>query len=243
MCPPSGRKPPATKKTELQRLLSKRGVASRSQAAALIKDGNVSVNGKIIRDPAAYVPLTAEVLVNDETVPPESGIKKILIAFHKPKGVVTTASDEKGRKTVYDVLPKEFHHLKAVGRLDMATTGLLLFTNDPYLADKLLDPKNHIKRRYVVTVKGAPSEDSLKSLKKGIRDGEDFLKATALEVKKISGRESTLILTLEEGKNREIRRMCKAINHEVIKLKRISFGSIELGDLPVGGVRIIPLPI
>ena len=229
----------STKRTELKRLLSKRGLASRTKATALIFAGKVKVNGKIIRDPNAYVLIDSKVHVDEQKVAILNEDEKILIAFHKPKGVVTTSSDEKGRKTVYDVLPKEYHKLKAIGRLDMATSGLLLFTNDTLLADRLLDPKNKIPRTYVVTVKGNPSDSALASLKKGIQDGEDFLKAQKVEVKKSSRRESTLILTLVEGKNREIRRLCKAIDHEVIKLKRISFGTIELGELPVGSVRII----
>ena len=197
-------------RTELQRLLSKKGIASRSQAAILIKKGTVSVNGKIVTDPLAYVSIKAKITI-DGIEPPPNTAEKILIAFNKPKGVVTTTSDEKGRKTVYDVLPKEYHHLKPVGRLDMATTGLLLFTNDAILADYLLDPKNRIPRTYIVTVKGKPSSHSLDQLKKGISDGVDTLQAAAIEIRKASGKESILSLTLLEGKNREIRRMCESI--------------------------------
>ena len=120
----------STKRTELKRLLSKRGLASRTKATALIFAGKVKVNGKIIRDPNAYVLIDSKVHVDEQKVAILNEDEKILIAFHKPKGVVTTSSDEKGRKTVYDVLPKEYHKLKAIGRLDMATSGLLLFTND-----------------------------------------------------------------------------------------------------------------
>ena len=229
----------AKKKTELQRLLSKLGIASRSQAAKLIKAGKVSVNGKINKDPFAYISVAAKIVVEQASAPTASSAEKVLIAFNKPKGVVTTASDEKGRKTVYEVLPKEFQHLKPVGRLDMATTGLLLFTNDPYLADALLDPKNQVKRTYVVTVNGAPSQHAIDRLCGGIQDAGEILRAKEIEVRKKSGKETILIVTLEEGKNREIRRMFKAVNHEVIKLKRIAFGEIELGDLAVGTVRVV----
>lgn len=233
------KKPAAANRSELQRILSKRGFASRSKAAEIIKAGKVTVNGKIIRDPNAYIPVSAKIVVDGAEVFDLPVDQKILIAFHKPKGVVTTASDEKDRKTVYDLLPEKYRRLKAIGRLDMATTGLLLFTNDNDLADRLLDPKNKIPRTYVATVKGSFTQQSAVLLKKGIKDGSDTLRAQEVEIRKSSGKESILIITLVEGKNREIRRMCEKIGHEVVKLKRISFGDIELGDLEVGGVRMI----
>lgn len=223
------------KRTELQRLLSKRGVASRSQAAALIKGGKVKVNGKKVTDPRAYVTIDVSIEVDGALI--ETDQETLLIAFHKPKGVVTTSSDEKGRKTVYELLPEQYRNLKAIGRLDMASTGLLLFTNDNALADRLLDPKNQIPKTYVVTVEGKPSDEDVKRLRSGIKDQGEFLKALSVEVRKTSNKESILIMTLTEGKNREIRRMCSAIDHEVMKLKRIKFGDIELGDLAVGAVR------
>ena len=228
------------KRTELKRLLSKRGIASRTKASTLIFAGKVKVNGKIVKDPNAYVSIDSKLVVDQQQV--EVGNQqKILICFNKPKNVVTTSSDEQGRKTVYDLLPEKYKKLKAVGRLDMATTGLLLFTNDNDLANYLLDPNNQIPRTYVVTVKGSPSDQSISLLQKGIKDQNEILKAKCVELRKSSNKESILIITLSEGKNREIRRMCKAVGHEVIKLKRISFGSIELGDLQPGGVKVVDL--
>jgi 23S rRNA pseudouridine2605 synthase len=196
----------------------------------LIFAGKVKVNGKIIKDPNAYVAIDSKLIVDQEQVTLNND-QKILICFNKPKNVVTTSSDEQGRKTVYDLLPDQYKKLKAVGRLDMATTGLLLFTNDNNLANYLLDPINKIPRTYVVTVKGNPNEQSIALMQKGIKDQNEILKAKSIEVRKSSNKESILIITLTEGKNREIRRLCKAVGHEVIKLKRISFGQIELGDL------------
>jgi 23S rRNA pseudouridine2605 synthase len=235
---------PSIKKTELQRLLSKLGIASRSKAAELIKSGKVSVNGKIEKDPLSYISLNSKIKIigNDTEDLIKKSKEKILIAFNKPKGVVTTKSDEKGRKTVYDVLPKEFHHLNPIGRLDMATTGLLLFTNDNYLADKLLDPKNKISRTYVAVVKGEISNIEINKLTDGIIEDKELLKAKSIEIKKVSKKESTIIITLEQGKNREIRRLLSAINHEVIKLKRISFGEIHLGELEIGKIKILEIP-
>ncbi len=227
------------KRTELQRLLSKRGFSSRSKAAALILKGEVRVNGKVIKDPLAYVSIDSELFVSGMQISAQNPAEKVIIAFHKPRGVVTTSSDEKGRKTVYDSLPEEYRHLKAVGRLDLATSGLLLFTNDNKLADWLLDPKNKVPRTYVATVKGEVLQSKVDALKSGIKDGEEVLRAEEVMIRKASGRESTLIITLVEGKNREIRRMGESIGHEIIKLKRISFGDIILGDLEVGKVKEI----
>ena len=229
------------KRTELQRLLSKRGVASRSKAAQIIRLGQVTVNGKIITDPRAYVSEQSTITVSDELVKKISEKDKIVIAFHKPRGCVTTTSDEKSRKTVYDFLPEKYRSLKAIGRLDMATSGLLLFTNDNALADRLLDPKNQIPRTYIVQVEGLCLEQTAATCKKGNMVDGELLFAKNIEILKSSNKESTLSITLTEGKNREIRRLCKALGHEVTKLKRISFGPIHLSDLPVGETKIVTL--
>lgn len=228
-----------TKRTELQRLLSKRGLASRSKASILIKSGKVKLNGRVVTNPLLYVSLNAKLEVEDILFSDKINEKIILIALNKPKGVVTTTSDEKGRRNVYDLLPEKYRHLKAIGRLDMASTGLLLFTNDNNLADKILNPENKIPKTYVVTIKGSPSDKSLSQLENGIIDEGEKLSASSIVVRKRSNKESILIITLTEGKNREIRRMCKSIGHEVIKLKRINIGKIKLGDLESGGIRII----
>lgn len=227
------------KKTELQRLLSKLGYASRKTGSVLIRDGLVKVNGRIVKNPSAYISVNSKIEVHDKLVESSTNRSPILIAFNKPRGVVTTSSDEKARKTVYEALPKKYQHLKAVGRLDMATTGLLLFTNDNKLADRLLDPKNKITRTYVVTIRHAISEEKIDRLRNSLTINGVVYYIADLKVKKISGKESTLLLTLQEGKNREIRNIFKYLGHEVIKLKRISFGKIELGDLQPGETKEI----
>lgn len=152
---------------------------------------------------------------------------------------MTTTSDEKGRKTVFDLLPEKYKDLKAIGRLDMATTGLLLFTNDNDFANQLLDPLNKIPRTYVVTVKGMPSSNSIDLLTNGVLKDNYMLRADSVIIRKSSKKESILLITLTEGKNREIRKLCEHIGHEVIKLKRISFGKFKLDDLSLGEVREI----
>jgi 23S rRNA pseudouridine2605 synthase len=168
-----------------------------------------------------------------------------LILFHKPKGVLTTRSDPEGRPTIYDYVPAEWQSLHAVGRLDMHTTGLLLLTNDTQLSSYLTDPKNRIPRVYVVRVKGWVDEVARAQMVTGIDDEGETLSAQAVEILKSSQKESQLKLTLIEGKNREVRRLCSGVGNEVISLKRIAFGNWVLGDIPPGGfisVDVATLP-
>jgi 23S rRNA pseudouridine2605 synthase len=222
-------------KVPLERALSKLGLASRTQTKTWISEGRLKVNGKVAKDPAMPVTPEKDSFVLDGIVLKKDTWRTILL--YKPKGYVTTKSDEKGRKTVYDLLPKELHVLHPVGRLDMHTTGLLLLTNDTKLSNLLTDPKNEFERTYAVSVKGQITEEVVKRLQKGIEDKDEILQAAKIVVRKSSGRESHLLVTLTEGKNREIRRMFDAVNHEVITLKRISFGPLTLGELEPGKFR------
>ena len=160
-------------------------------------------------------------------------------AIYKPKGVVVTARDEKGRKTVFDLMGEEGTGLHAVGRLDFATTGLLILTNDTKLSAYLTEPKNEVPRSYIVEVRGEITDEKLESLKKGIIDEGEKLKPAHVRLLKASGRESRLEVELKEGKNREIRRLFMALGHEVTMLKRISYGSLELGSLKSGEYRVL----
>jgi 23S rRNA pseudouridine2605 synthase len=155
------------------------------------------------------------------------------IALHKPRGVMTTRRDPEGRRTVFDVLGTDGEGLVAVGRLDMASTGLLILTNDTQLANRLTDPASGVVRRYVVTVRGSVSDTAAARMTEGI----DGLSARSVVVRKRSARETHLIIELVEGKNREIRRMFEALGHEVTRLMRVAFGPIELGTLQPGQWR------
>lgn len=163
------------------------------------------------------------------------------ILLHKPRGVVTTRSDPEGRPTVYTCLegPEagDLIHLIPIGRLDAATTGLLLLTNDTRLAAWITDPVNAVPRIYLVTVRGELSDATAQRLETGIEDEGEPLFARKVTIRKRSRRETHLILELTEGKNREIRRLLAAVGHEVTRLKRVSFGGLELGDLPPGKWR------
>lgn len=182
-------------------------------------------------DPASLVvPEAARIVVDNR---PSARAAWKTIAFNKPRGVVTTKRDPEGRRTVYDVLGDAGQGLVAIGRLDMASTGLLLLTNDTQLANRLTDPENAIPRRYAVTVRGFLTDDKVARLTEGIGG----LRASVAVVRKRSQRETHLMIELTEGKNREIRRMLEALGHEVTRLLRVAFGSIELGTLQPGKWR------
>lgn len=215
----------------LDRALSKLGFASRAQAKQLIADGRVRVAGRIVRD-AGHLVVPEDAAIGVDNAKPTIRSWRT-IAFHKPRGVVTTRRDPEGRPTVFDVLGDEAGSLVSVGRLDMASTGLLLLTTDTLLANYLTDPSNAIVRRYVVTVRGALNDDEASRMTAGI----DGLRAHAVQVRKQSARETHLIVELVEGKNREIRRMLESLGHPVTKLMRVAFGSIELGNLQPGKWR------
>ena len=215
----------------LDRALSKIGVASRAEAKQLIADGRIRVSGRTVRD-AGYLVVRERGAITLDGVKPSARAWRT-IAFNKPRGVVTTRHDPEGRLTVFDVLGEEEGSLVAVGRLDMASSGLLLLTSDTQLANYLTDPANAIVRRYAVTVRGALDEDAKARMVAGI----DSLRAHSVVVRKRSARETHLIVELVEGKNREIRRMLESLGHPVTKLLRVAFGEVELGKLQPGEWR------
>lgn len=227
------------KRVTLDRLFSKLGLASRSIAQEWIRAGRVTVNQRVVRAADTWVAWPGDsIALNGQPIQPSA---QRFVIFHKPKSVVTTRQDEQGRKTIYDVLPEELQTLHAVGRLDQATSGLLLLTNDTALSSFLTNPANRIARRYLVTVRGEVTEETRLASLAGLTDEGELLHCESVTVQKSSGRESHLDVTLTEGKNREIRRLFKALGHEVIRLRRIQFGPFEIGDLPPGAWREIPI--
>jgi 23S rRNA pseudouridine2605 synthase len=228
-------------RTSLARALSKLRLASRAEARRLILAGRVRVNGRIVTAPdVRVIPERLKVEIDGlEAAPPE---RSRHLAFHKPRGTVTTRHDPDGRPTVFDVLGEAGRGLVAVGRLDRASTGLLLFTTDTQLANRLTDPDNRVRRRYVVTVRGRVTADTARRMESGIdveasTGRRERLSAQRVEIRKASGRETHLIVDLVEGRNREIRRLFEAAGHEVTRVHRIAFGSVELGDLRPGQWR------
>lgn len=189
------------------------------------------MRGRIVTEPSRPVnPETASITVDGEE-PQRRDWRTIVL--NKPRGVITTRRDPQGRRTVFDVLGDAGEGLVAVGRLDMASTGLLLLTNDTQLANRLVDPAEGLVRRYVVTVRGFVEDEAADRMVTGI----DGLSAKSVVVRKRSARETHLIVELIEGKNREIRRMLDALGHEVTRLMRIAFGPIDLGTLQPGEWR------
>lgn len=224
----------------LARALSKLGVLSRRQAIDAVLAGRVRVGGRLVRDPGQ--PVSPERDRIDVDAVRAHRARALVFAMHKPRGYVTTRSDPDGRPTVYDLLPPEATGTQAVGRLDLATSGLLLFTNDTQLAHRLTAPASAVPRTYVVTVRGTLTDDAVaRAVEEGVEDAGEVLRPRSLTVRKRSTRETHVTVVLTEGKNRELRRLFASLGHEVTRLKRISFGPVELGDLPVGQVREVPL--
>jgi len=226
----------------LPRLLSKMGVASRAEAVRLIRAGRVRVNGRLATDVGARVPRTARISVDDTVVARDPPPARQIMAFNKPRGAVTTRRDPDGRPTVFDILGDAGRGLVSVGRLDRASTGLLLFTSDTALAAALTDPARAIVRRYVVTVRGRVGPDEATRLEAGLAlRGEggrvEHLRAVRVVIRKASGRETHLLVDLDEGRNREIRRLFQAVGHEATRVHRIAFGAIALGSLRPGAWR------
>lgn len=223
----------------MARALSKLGYCSRSQAAELIRDGRVRVNAGIRRDPETAVHLGKDRLLVDEK--PLDSREKIYLMMNKPRGVVTTASDEKGRGTVYSALEKHGKTLPwvaPVGRLDKASEGLLLLTNDSEWGASIAAPETHLEKTYHVQIDKLADENLTRSLVKGVtaEDGET-LRASRVHVLRSGGKNCWLEITLGEGKNRQIRRMLAALEVEVLRLVRVAIGPLQLGKLAKGTYR------
>jgi pseudouridine synthase len=215
----------------LERALSKLRMASRSEAQRRIRGGEVTVNGRVVRDPLAPVrPELDAIAIGTEQASKQAWRA---VAFHKPRGTVTTRRDPDGRRTVFDVLGTAGDGLVAVGRLDLASSGVLLLTTDTQLANRLTDPANALVRRYVVTARGFVSDDDCARME----TGAGGLRAASVHVRKRSRRETHLIVELTEGRNREIRRLLAAAGAEATRLLRVAYGPIELGRLQPGEWR------
>ncbi len=203
----------------------------------MIEAGRVTVGGRVVSDPRVLVHPERGALAIDGRVVARAA--RLTIMLHKPRGVVTTRSDPEGRSTVYDFVGEAAAHLVPVGRLDMASTGLLLFTNDSRLAHWLTDPGTRLVRVYLVTVRGRFEDDAAAQMEEGLVIDSERLQAMRVTVRKRSMRETHLVVELVEGKNREIRRLMQAAGHEVTRLMRVSFGGLELGSLAPGRWRVI----
>jgi 23S rRNA pseudouridine2605 synthase len=219
----------------LDRVLSKAGLGSRTDARKWIGGGRVRVNGRLIQTPDHWVDLERDEVTLDEK--PIRAQKKIYLVLYKPKGYLTTFRDPEGRATVYDLLPDLGQWVVPVGRLDLDTTGLLLLTNDTQFAERIMNPEHKIAKTYLVKASTRLSNDQIGQLRQGVilSDGPTL----PAEVKRIrdSTKYSFIELTIREGRNRQVRRMLEAVGSKVLKLVRTGIGTLRINDLEIGKYR------
>jgi pseudouridine synthase len=224
------------KPERLQKILSKAGVTSRRKAEGLILQGRVSVNGNIVRELGTKAVLGRdEIRVDGKIIKHET--EKLVLALFKPKRCVTTLNDPQGRSTVADFVNKFPMRLYPVGRLDYDAEGLLLLTNDGELAHRLQHPSYKVPKTYLVKVRGHPPTKALARLQQGVKLEDGITAPAELKVMEDDQKATWLSLTLREGRKHQVKRMCVAVGHPVLKLRRTKIGPIELDDLRPGEIR------
>ena len=223
------------------RVISKMGLGSRTQAAQWVGEGRVRVNDQVVRDPEFPVRQGLDRVAVEGQV--STSAQRQVLMLNKPRGLVTTTRDEQGRDTVYRCLAgADLPWLAPVGRLDMASEGLLLFTNDPAWAALVTDPRTGPPKTYHVQIDRLPDEALLASLHQGVTlDGERLAVRTARCLRK-GQRNAWLVISLDEGRNRQIRRLLSALGVSVLRLVRVAVGPLDLGDLPKGQWRMLTVP-
>ncbi|KDB03277.1 rRNA pseudouridine synthase [Defluviimonas sp. 20V17] len=234
MGPKSGPKT-APEGERIAKVIARAGVASRRGAEALVAEGRVAVNGKVIDSPALNVTGSDRIVVDGKPLAAPEPAR--LWLYHKPLGLVTTARDEKGRRTVFDALPDDMPRVMSVGRLDINSEGLLLLTNDGEIKRRLELPATGWLRKYRVRVNGTPDDAMLEPLRRGVViEGERF-QPMSVTLDRQQGANAWLTVGLREGRNREIRRAMEAVGLAVNRLIRVSYGPFRLGDLAPGAVE------
>ncbi len=221
-------------KDRLQKILSARGLASRRKAEEWIAAGRVQVNGKTAALGDSADPDVDEICVDGAPIPDLKD--NVYIMLNKPRGYVTTLSDEKGRENVAQLVADCGARVYPVGRLDMDSEGLLILTNDGEFANRLMHPKHEVNKTYQVTVRGY-HEAALALLRRPIELDGYRIKVPQVKLLKSDGQRAKILVTIHEGRNRQVRRMCDAAGMQVVRLRRISEGSLQLGDLPLGKWR------
>lgn len=223
-------------KERIQKIISARGIASRRAAEEMITAGRVTCNGKSVALGDTADPATDIICIDDQPLPTQG--RRLYIMLHKPKGYVTTLSDEKGRKNAAQLVEDCGQRVYPVGRLDMDSEGLLLFTNDGAFANRMMHPSHEVQKVYRTTVSGF-SQDALQRLRKPMVLDGYALKAPLVELESCDGEAACLLITIHEGRNRQVRRMCARAGMQVKRLVRIREGSLILGDLPPGKWRFL----
>jgi 23S rRNA pseudouridine2605 synthase len=233
----SARVPAAEGAERLQKVLAAAGVAGRRECEQLILDGRVEVDRQVVTELGTRVdPTSQEIRVDGETV---SQPKLVYFAVNKPDGVVSTSRDPAGRPRVIDLLPPDTPRTYCVGRLDRASEGLILVTNDGELANGLTHPRHGVEKIYQVQVAGRIEQAELLSLKRGSHFAEGFAHVKQVRIKNHRHRSTVQEMVLDEGRNREIRRLLAKVGHKVQRLTRIAVGPVRLGELPSGAVRML----
>ncbi|WP_252230284.1 MULTISPECIES: pseudouridine synthase [unclassified Clostridium] len=219
----------------LQKYMASCGVASRRKCEEIILNGEVKVNGVVITELGTRVnPVEDNVEYKGSLITKEEN--KVYIILNKPEGYITSAKDEKGRKTVLDLV-KVNERIYPIGRLDYDSSGLILLTNDGDVYNKIIHPREELNKKYIAVVKGKVSKKDIDIFNKGIDIGGYITAPASLEVLSYANEKSTVEVCIHEGKNRQIRKMCTAINHEVLSLNRVSIGEIQLKYLKKGEWR------
>lgn len=220
----------------LQKYLAHCGIASRRKSEKLIEEGFVKVNGKIIKEMGYKVKIGYDqVICNGEVVSLEK--KHVYILLNKPKGVITSADDQFNRKTVLDFVTVNYR-IYPVGRLDFETSGLILLTNDGDFANRMTHPRYKISKTYHAVVHGVPGNRAIQAFQKGILIDGHYTQPATLRVLR-SGENSLLEIIITEGRNRQVRRMCDAVGHPIVDLRRVAIGKVELGTLKEGEWRYL----
>ncbi len=214
----------------LERVLSKAGIGSRTEARKWIAGGRVRVNGRVVRDPDQWIDLQRDrVSFDNKTL---GKTERVYLLFYKPKGYLTTYRDPQGRPTIYDLLPNK-QYLFPVGRLDLDTSGLLILTNDTAFAERLTNPDYKVPKTYLVKASKPMTDDDLDALRRGVelRDGP----TRSAIVHRLTA--NKFEITITEGRNRQVRRMVEHLDAKVLKLVRVAIGRIRIGDLKIGAAR------
>ncbi|ASF41494.1 rRNA pseudouridine synthase [Halobacillus halophilus] len=220
----------------LQKVIAHAGVASRRKAEQMIIDGKVKVNGEVVKELGTKVSSNDDVEVEGVPIVKEAPVYYLL---YKPRGVISSVSDDKGRKVVTDYLPEVDERIFPIGRLDYDTSGLLLLTNDGEFANLLMHPKHEVDKVYIAKTKGIPTREQLQQLKKGINIDGEYLKAVHAKINSSDPKKNSAIIQviLHEGKNRQVRRMFEALGYPVDKLKRERYGTLDLRGMNAGDSR------
>lgn len=227
--PPAGDRPLKT----IDRVISKAGLGSRSDARRFVKEGRVEVNGRVATDPDQWIDLERDTLLFDGK--PLQAEARLYVALYKPTGYLTTYKHPSGRATVFDLLPPELGYLFPVGRLDLDTSGLLLLTNDSSFAEQVTNPEYKVAKTYRVVAATDLSDEQLDALRSGVELSDGPTRPAV--VKRVGG--TVIELTITEGRNRQVRRMIEAVGSEVVELERIAIGPLTLGTLRRGEHRML----